>query len=164
MKRLIILVVFASINILTTKAFAAEFMSQTDAGKGRSYSPAVVTEGGRTIWLSGETAITDLNGKDIKGDFEAQVRTIFALMEKTLKQAGGSLKNVVATTTFITDPRNGPILSKVRADIYPDGNFPASAMITVSNLAVPGMLIEIQGVAVINDKCSKTNPCLDRQK
>ncbi len=164
MKHLVFLVVFVAFYILTTTAYAAEFMSQTDAGKGRTYSPAVVTEGGRTIWLSGETAITDLNGKDIKGDFEAQVRTIFALMEKTLKQAGGSLKNVVATTTFITDPRNGPILSKVRADIYPDGNFPASAMITVSNLAVPGMLIEIQGVAVINDKCSKTNPCLDRQK
>jgi enamine deaminase RidA (YjgF/YER057c/UK114 family) len=45
--------------------------------------------------------------------------------------------------------------------MFPDGNFPSSAMITVSNLAVPGMLIEIQGVAVINDKCSKSNPCID---
>ena len=105
MKRLVFLVVFVSFYILTTTAYAAEFMSQTDVGKGRTYSPAVVTEGGRTIWLSGETAITDLNGKDIKGDFESQVRTIFALMEKTLKQASGSLKNIVTTTTFITDPR-----------------------------------------------------------
>ena len=162
MNRLEFLVVFVSFCILTNIAFAAEFMSQTDAGKGRTYSPAVVTDGGRTIWLSGETAITDLNGKDIKGDFEAQVRTIFALMEKTLKQVGGSLKDIVTTTTFITDPRNGPILSKVRVDMFPDGKFPASAMITVSNLAVSGMLIEIQGVAVINDKCSKSKPCIDR--
>ncbi len=162
MKRLIILLVIAFIDILTTTAYAAEYMNQTEAGKGRTYSPAVVTEGGRIIWLSGETAITDLNGKDIKGDFEAQVRTIFALMEKTLKHAGGSLKDIVTTTSFITDPRNGPALSKVREDIFPDGNFPSSAMITVSNLAVPGMLIEIQGVAVINDKCSKKNPCINQ--
>jgi enamine deaminase RidA (YjgF/YER057c/UK114 family) len=162
MRRLIVLATFAFIHLLTTAAYAVEFMPQTDAGKGRSYSPAVVTEGGRTIWLSGETAITDLNGKDIKGDFEAQVRTIFALIEKPLKFAGGSLKDIVTTTTFITDPRNGPTLSKVRADLFPEGNFPASAMITVSNLAVPGMLIEIQGVAVINDKCSKANSCINR--
>ena len=69
MKRLIILLVIAFIDILTTTAYAAEYMNQTEAGKGRTYSPAVVTEGGRIIWLSGETAITDLNGKDIKGDF-----------------------------------------------------------------------------------------------
>ena len=37
----------------------------------------------------------------------------------------------------------------MRAGFFPGGNYPASALITVSNFARPGMLIEIQGVAVI---------------
>jgi 2-iminobutanoate/2-iminopropanoate deaminase len=38
--------------------------------------------------------------------------------------------------------------------MFPDGNFPGSALITVSNFARPGMEIEIQGIAVIGDKCT----------
>jgi len=143
-------------------AGAADYMEQGERTLGRSYSPAVVTEGGRTVWLAGETTLTTLDGKDIKGDFEAQTRTIFTLMEQTLKRAGGSLKDIVSMTAYLTDARNGPTFSKVRAQMFPDRNFPASAQITVSNLAVPGMLVEIQAVAVIGDKCSKANPCIPR--
>jgi len=50
----------------------------------------------------------------------------------------------------------------MRREIFPDGNYPGSALITVSNFAVPGMMIEIQGIAVIGDRCSKANPCSPR--
>lgn len=143
---------------------AAEHMEQSERIKGRSYSPAVVTEGGRIVWLAGETTLTDLNGKDIKGDIEAQTRTIFALLDQTLQRAGGSLKDIVTMTAYLTDPRNGAAFAKVRTEMFPDRKFPASAQITVSNLAVPGMLVEIQAVAVIGDKCSKATPCLPAGK
>lgn len=162
MKRSILAALLAAAGTLATASHAADYMEQGERIKGRSYSPAVVTDGGRIVWLAGETTITDLNGKDIKGDFEAQTRTIFALLDQTLKRAGGSLKDVVSMTTFLTDARNGPTFSKVRSEMFPDRNFPASAQITVSNLAVPGMLIEIQAIAVIGDKCSKTSPCIPR--
>ena len=45
--------------------------------------------------------------------------------------------------------RNGDRFIELRKGQFPDGNFPASALITVSHFARPGMLIEIQGVAVI---------------
>ena len=38
---------------------------------------------------------------------------------------------------------------KVRGEIFGDGRFPASALITVTAFARPGIVIEIQGVAVI---------------
>ena len=38
----------------------------------RAYSPAVVTEGGRIVWLAGQIATVDGDGRDISGDFEAQ--------------------------------------------------------------------------------------------
>ena len=52
--------------------------------KSRAYSPAVITEGGRIVWLAGQTTTTDLDGKDIAGKFDEQVRTVFQLVNRTL--------------------------------------------------------------------------------
>jgi 2-iminobutanoate/2-iminopropanoate deaminase len=52
-------------------------------------------------------------------------------------------------TVFIKDPRYGDSFVKLRRELFPNGKFPPSALITVSGLAQPGMLVEIQGVAVI---------------
>jgi enamine deaminase RidA (YjgF/YER057c/UK114 family) len=127
----------------------AEYLEKSDRQKSRAYSPAVITQGGKTVWLAGQTAIRDEAGNDIAGNFEAQVRTIFSLMDQTLRRTGGTLANMVTMTVFINDPRNGDRFVEMRQDAFPHGNFPASALITVSNFARPGMLIEIQGVAVI---------------
>ena len=127
----------------------AEYMGKSEHQKKRAYSPAVITQGGKTIWLAGQTATQDEQGKDISGNFEAQVRTIFSLLDKTLQNCGGSLANMVTMTVFINDPRYGDRFVELRRSVFPDGNYPASALITVSNFARPGMLIEIQGVAVI---------------
>ncbi len=133
-------------------AAQVEYLEGTDFQKGRAFSPAVITQGGRTVWLAGQTATVDESGKDISGNFEAQARTIFALMDKTLRRAGGSLANLVTMTVFINDPRYGDAFVKLRAEMFKDGRFPASALITVTAFARPGVLIEIQGVAVIQDE------------
>ena len=127
----------------------ATYMEKTDFQKSRAFSPAVITEGGRTVWLAGQTATRDAEGRDISGDFAAQVTTIFGLMDATLRRAGGSLANLVTMTVFINDPRHGDRFVEMRGGFFPDGNYPASALITVAHFARPGMLIEIQGVAVI---------------
>jgi enamine deaminase RidA (YjgF/YER057c/UK114 family) len=127
----------------------AVYMEKSDQQKSRAYSPAVITQGGKIVWLAGQTATRDESGSDISGNFEAQVRTIFGLLDKTLRNAGGTLANMVTMTVFILDPRFGDRFVEMRAGFFPDGNYPASALITVSNFARPGMLIEIQGVAVI---------------
>jgi enamine deaminase RidA (YjgF/YER057c/UK114 family) len=130
-------------------AASIEHLEGTDIQKGRAYSPAVITQGGRTIWLAGQTTMVDESGKDIAGNFEAQARAVFALMDRTLKRAGGSLANLVTMTVFITDPRYGDPFVKIRSEFFRDGRFPASALITVTAFARPGILIEIQGVAVV---------------
>lgn len=126
-----------------------QHLEGTDFQKSRAFSPAVVTEGGRIVWLAGQTATTDLDGKDISGKFDEQARTIFALMNRTLERAGGSLANLVTMTVFINDVRHGDRFVQIRKEIFPDGRFPASALLTLSGFARPGMLIEIQGIAVI---------------
>jgi enamine deaminase RidA (YjgF/YER057c/UK114 family) len=127
----------------------AEYLEKSDRQKSRAYSPAVITQGGKTVWLAGQTAIRDEAGNDISGNFEAQVRTIFSLIDQTLRRTGGTLANMVTMTVFINDPRNGDRFVRIRSEFFRDGRFPASALITVSNFARPGCALEIQGVAVI---------------
>ena len=130
-------------------AAQVDYLEGTDFQKSRAFSPAVVTQGGKTVWLAGQTATVDAAGKDISGNFEAQARAIFAAIDKTLQRVGGSVVNVVTMTVFINDPRYGDAFVKLRGEIFKDGKFPASALITVSHFARPGMLIEIQAIAVV---------------
>src|SRR5262245_66687305 len=127
------------------------FLEQTDFQKSRAFSPAVITQGGRIVWMAGQTATTDADGKNISGDFEAQTRRVFALMDQTLQLAGGRLANLVTMTVFIKEPRHGDRFVQIRKEMFPDGNFPGSALITVSTFARHGMEIEIQGIAAIGD-------------
>jgi enamine deaminase RidA (YjgF/YER057c/UK114 family) len=126
-----------------------EYLEKSEFQASRAFSPAVITQGGKTVWLAGQTATRDEAGNDISGNFEAQTRTIFSLIDKTLRRTGGTLADMVTMTVFINDPRHGDRFIELRKEYFPDGNFPASALITVSHFARPGMLIEIQGVAVI---------------
>ncbi len=110
----------------------------------RAYSRAVITTGGRTIWLGGQTA-------SATGEFESQVREVFTKLDATIKSAGGAgLRDMVTMTVFINDPRLGDRFVHLRKEIFRD-NFPASALITVSGFARPGILVEVQGVAVTQD-------------
>ncbi len=118
------------------------------ATQARAYSPAIITEGGRTVWLAGQTVLEDASGKSLAGDFDAQVREVFARLGKTLEEAGGALGDMVTMTVFITDGRYGDRFTELRREIFGD-DFPASALITVTGLARPGMLVEVQGIAVI---------------
>lgn len=126
-----------------------QYLEGTDFQKSRSFSPAIITEGGKIVWLAGQTTVTDLEGKDISGKFEEQARTIFALLNRTLERAGGSLANMVAMTVFINDARNGDRFVQIRREHFPDGRYPCSALLTISSFARSGAMIEIQGAAVI---------------
>jgi enamine deaminase RidA (YjgF/YER057c/UK114 family) len=117
----------------------------------RGYSLAVITEGGRTVWLGGQVAVVDDAGRSLAGDFEGQVRQVFKLLDATLKKAGGKLSDMVQMTVFITDVRNGDRLTEIRREIFGD-NFPGSALITITALANPDAKVEIQGYAVIGSK------------
>jgi enamine deaminase RidA (YjgF/YER057c/UK114 family) len=130
----------------------AHHLEGTEQQKSRAYSPAVVTEGGRIVWMAGQTATVDADGKDISGNFEAQTHRVFALMDQTLRHAGGTLSDLVTMTVFIKEPRHGDRFVEIRKQKFPDGRYPGSALITVTNFARPGMEIEIQGIAVIGDR------------
>ena len=117
----------------------------------RGYSQAVITDGGKIVWLAGVLTVVDDSGKSLAGDLDGQVRQIFKLLNATLEKAGGKLSDMVQMTVFITDVRYGDRVTQLRREILGD-NFPGSALITVTGLAIPEAKIEIQGYAVIGSK------------
>jgi 2-iminobutanoate/2-iminopropanoate deaminase len=132
----------------TAGARAPRRYLKRDAAQARAYSQAVVTEGGRIVWLAGQVAAADAAGRSLAGDFDGQVREVFARLGQTLAEAGGALGDMVTMTVFITDTRFGDRFTQLRKEIFGD-NFPASALITIAGLARPEALIEVQGIAVV---------------
>lgn len=155
--------IIAPICIVAAASFVSRAHSaQYLAGpfeKSHAYSSAVITQSGKIAWLAGTAGFKDENGKDISSDFKAQARFIFGKLDKTLKQAGGNLQDMVEMTVYITDVANGASFADIRKEFFPSGNYPASTLVTISHLAFPGMLIEISGTAAIGDRCSATSPC-----
>jgi enamine deaminase RidA (YjgF/YER057c/UK114 family) len=119
-----------------------------EAAQARGYSQAVISEGGRIVWLAGQVGATDAAGRSLAGDFDGQVREVFARLGATLAETGGRLADMVTMTVFITDARLGDRFTQLRKEIFGD-DFPASALITVAGLARPELLVEVQGVAVL---------------
>jgi 2-iminobutanoate/2-iminopropanoate deaminase len=138
---------------------AAEYMEKTPFQLSRAFSPGVITEGGRIVWVAGQTATRDNQGADIANNFEAQVRQVFSQVDQVLKRAGGSLASVVSMTVFIKESRYGDRFVEMRKDMFQNGHYPGSALITVTNFARPGIEIEIQAIGVIGDRCSSDSPC-----
>jgi enamine deaminase RidA (YjgF/YER057c/UK114 family) len=140
----------SGLSAVASTSDAKEYL-KGDRPQQRGYSEAVITEGGRTVWLAGQTATVDDTGKSLAGDFEAQARQVFKNLDRTLQRAGGKLGDMVQMTVFITDVRNGDRLTQIRREVFGD-NFPGSALITITALAQPEAKIEVQGYAVIGGK------------
>ena len=114
----------------------------------RAFSPAVVTEAaGRMIFIAGHTSQIDDAGKSLAADFDAQFRQTFRNIERTLAEAGGTLRDMVTMTVFLSDARYTTRMTELRGELF-GKDFPASAAITAQGFAQPEVMIEVQGIAV----------------
>jgi 2-iminobutanoate/2-iminopropanoate deaminase len=112
------------------------------------YSQGILADGGKLLFIAGQTA-SDKDGNVVgKGDIEAQAHQVFKNIRAVLEEAGGSLDNLVMTTTYITDRKNREGYNRVRQQYYKN-NSPTSTLVIITGLAHPDYLIEINGVAVL---------------
>jgi enamine deaminase RidA (YjgF/YER057c/UK114 family) len=115
----------------------------------RGFSQAWKIEDGRTVvFVSGQVSVSDDGQLMHADDFPAQVRRVFENLRTVLDDAGGSLADVVKLGVFLTDISRMPEYGRVKAEFF-TGKQPASTAVGVSALAMPGMLIEVEAVAVI---------------
>jgi 2-iminobutanoate/2-iminopropanoate deaminase len=101
---------------------------------------------GNTVYLAG--AIGHNPDGTLSPDIKVQTRRSIEQLEAVLKEAGGTLRDIVKLTVFITDMRFREGYGEVRASFFP-GDAPASTLIQCVALATPGALIEIEGIAVL---------------
>ncbi|MFQ5993316.1 MAG: RidA family protein [Nitrospiraceae bacterium] len=120
-----------------------------EAQEARSYSRAVKVKGGTTVYLAGIAGAVDAKGNSLAGNFKAQVQTVFERLRQVMADVGGSLDDITTMTVFITDDRLGDQFVEIRKGYFTKG-YPCSALITVNSLARPEMLVEIQGIAVLD--------------
>ena len=83
-----------------------------------------------------------------EGDVVEQTRQVFRSMELVLQAAGCSAADVCKVTVFLLDIADRARINPVRQEFFGDAR-PASTLVEVSALAVPGALIEIEAVAAI---------------
>ncbi len=120
-----------------------------EAQEKRSYSRAVKVKGGTTVYLAGVGGAVDADGNSLAGNFKAQVQTVFERLRQVMADVRGSLDDITTMTVFITDARFGDQFVEIRKEYFTKG-YPCSALITVESLARPEMLVEIQGIAVLD--------------
>ena len=110
------------------------------------YTDAVVA--GDLLFVSGLVGV-DGHGALVGGDdVAAQARQVFANMRTVLDEAGCRFEDVVKVTVYLTDVDDRPKINPVRQEAFGDAR-PASTLVEVSRLAVPGAKVEIDAVALI---------------
>jgi 2-iminobutanoate/2-iminopropanoate deaminase len=100
------------------------------------------------IFLAGQGPVSAEGELVGEGDFEAQVRQTFANLTTVLEQAGASLDAVVKFTVYLTDIGTLREYGRIRGELFP-GAPPASTAVQIAALALPGMMIEVDAVAVV---------------
>jgi reactive intermediate/imine deaminase len=123
-----------------------EFRVEGQAEPISHYTHAV--RGGDLLFVSGCVPV-DGDGALVGGDdVVAQARQVFANVGDTLAAAGAGPADVVKVTVFLTDIDDRPSINPVREQFFGAAR-PASTLVEVSRLAVPGAKLEVEAVAVV---------------
>jgi 2-iminobutanoate/2-iminopropanoate deaminase len=107
------------------------------------YADAVLA--GDTLYVSGIVPV-DADGEVVGGDdVVAQARQVFAIMARVLAAAGAGPADVVKVTVYLLDIDDRPRINPVRQEFFGAAR-PASTLVEVSRLAVPGARLEIEAI------------------
>jgi len=110
------------------------------------YTDAV--RAGNLLFVSGIVAM-DADGNLVGGaDVVAQARQVFHNMREVLAAAGCAFEDVVKVTIFLTDVDDRASINPVRQEVFGETR-PASTLVEVPRLAVPGAKIEVEAVALL---------------
>ena len=114
---------------------------------------------GNLVFVGGQVALDEAGRVIAPGDVEVQTREVYRNIERVLNEAGGSLADIVKITSFLVydgEP-SGPAfdgfwvrMATVRASFFP-GDGPAGTGVIVRALVYPGLVIEVEAIAVLRE-------------
>ena len=136
----------------SAQSFEKKNYNYSEWTKGRFSEAVAVTGPGKMIFLAGVGA-EDENGKggDIlhKGDFAAQCKYAYDKIKRLLDKHGATLGDVVKMVSYLTDVRYQPDYGKCRVDAFGSHPLPVHTLLTISQLAWPGMIVEVEVTAMV---------------
>jgi reactive intermediate/imine deaminase len=119
------------------------------------YTDAV--RAGDLLFVSGIVPVDDDGGLVGGDDVAAQARQVFANMARVLATAGAGFGDVVKVTVFLTDVDDRPLINPVRQEVFGAAR-PASTLVEIGRLAIPGAKIEVEAVAVVPESGRTDSP------
>ena len=112
---------------------------------------AVVTKGGRTVWMRGQCPQNLDDAKNIEShDPTEQTHKVMQNIRQLIEEAGGDMSHLVKLVVYITDVRHREAVYRTMGE-YIKGVYPVSTGLVVHALARPDWLVEIDATAVIPD-------------
>ena len=113
---------------------------------------AVVTRGGRTVWMRGQCPQNLDDAKNIDShDAAGQTHKVMQNIRQLIEEAGGNMTHLVKVVVYITDVRHREAVYRTMGE-YIRGVHPVSTGLVVQALARPDWLVEIDATAVITDE------------
>ena len=110
---------------------------------------AVVTEGGKTVWMRGQCPQNLEDGINISSmDPTEQTHKVMQNIKQLIEEAGGSMNHLVKIVVYITNIKNREVIYQVIGE-YIKNVHPVSTGLVVERLARPEWLVEIDATAVI---------------
>jgi enamine deaminase RidA (YjgF/YER057c/UK114 family) len=129
---------------------AARFLDPPTLHAPSGYSHVAETSGGRTIYLSGQVALSpegQIVGAD---DTRLQAEQVFTNLSNALAAVGATFDNVVKLTYFMIDMADFPSVREVRDSFVNTSRPPASSAVQVSGLVFDWIRLEVEAIAVID--------------
>jgi enamine deaminase RidA (YjgF/YER057c/UK114 family) len=116
-----------------------------------SYGFAQAIQVGPTLYISGQLS-HDMEANFVgDGDFELQVRTTFANLDRVLQAYGARREHVVQTTVYLKElRRHFDAMASLNSEYF-GTHRPTSTLVGVAELALPPQLVEIAAVAIVPD-------------
>jgi len=112
------------------------------------FTDAVVAGG--LLFVSGVVPVDEHRNLVGGDDVVAQARCVFENMRQVLAAGGCTFADVVKVTVFLTDVNDRAAINPVRQEVF-GSTRPASTLVEISALVIPGARIEVECVALIPD-------------
>ena len=113
-------------------------------------SHAVVAEGGKTVYLSGQVGWNE-NSESVGPDLAAQLAQAHENIRRVLSEAGGSVADIVRLNTYVANYRfeEGEVVNEANRKLFEGHTPPSMTLMGVQALYSPDVRCEVEATAVI---------------
>ncbi len=113
------------------------------------YSHVAIASGARLVVFAGQVALDQGFGLVGEGDLHAQTVAAMRNMAAAMSEAGVGWDDIVKRTIFTLHPTEYELITAAIDEVTGGAAHPPQTLVGVTSLAAPGLLIEIEAMAVV---------------